>query len=477
MIWKRHFWIPALTVITLNVGLWMSFQPSAEAQKTIAPALKFGDPLPANAFVELARITNPAVVNISTTTTPRGGRIRDPFLDMLEQFYGIPMAPKLRPQQSLGTGFIIREDGLIVTNNHVIAGADVINVQIKEGDSKPLEARVIGSDDRTDIALIKIEGSGYPTLQLGSSAQTEVGEWVAAFGNPFNNGHTMTKGIISAKNRDISEINRFPLLQTDAPINPGNSGGPLMNLKGQVIGVNSAIDARAQGIGFAIPIDEVKSILPQLEKSGSIRKGYLGVGLADIDPRSAMELGLNDTEGSLIMQVNPGFPGEKAGLRPGDVVVEFSGKKIRSTKELMDAVADAEIGKKATMKVIRDGKSRTFSITPGERPGTPVARAAPKKHKGTEAPYGLGFQVADINEALRRDFHLPKDIKRPVVVSVERGSRAEQGGLMPGDVILFVNRTEVKSAADVRRLLKKGTNTFNIYRDGVTLFRMIRQSK
>jgi serine protease Do len=206
----------------------------------------------------------------------------------------------------LGTGFIIRDDGLIVTNNHVIAGADIINVQLSEGSKETYEATLVGRDERTDIALIKIKPKEkLPVAVLGSSKDLEVGEWVAAFGNPFGHGHSMTKGIVSSKGRDITEINKFPLIQTDASINPGNSGGPLVNTKGLVVGVNSAIDARAQGIGFAIPIDEVKAIIPQLESKGRIARGYLGLFLGDLDPEAAEYLGLGDQRGAVVTQMDP----------------------------------------------------------------------------------------------------------------------------------------------------------------------------
>jgi len=338
------------------------------------------------------------------------------------------------------------------------------------------DATVIGSDDRTDIALIKIEGKGFPTLQLGTSKDTEVGEWVGAFGNPYGNGHTMTKGIISAKGRDIGEINRFPLLQTDAPINPGNSGGPLVNMKGLVIGVNSAIDARAQGIGFAIPIDEVKSILPQLEKTGSIKKGYLGVGLADIDPQSAAAFGMGDLEGAVIASVEPGGPASKGGVKTYDIVTEFNGRKISNSSELRDSVADAEIGANAKMIVNREGKSRTLTIKVAERPdlNAKMKAKAPKKAGGTTAPFETGFSVSDSSAELRRDFGIEDDVRRPIIVDVVRGSRASNSGLLPGDVVLDVNRKEVTSAADVAKQLKKGSNTLRIARQGTVLFLMLK---
>jgi len=435
--------------------------------------------LPANAFIELAKVVNPAVVNISITVTPRhfrGGR--DPFFDMLEQFYGFRMQPRMRPQTALGTGFVIREDGLIITNNHVIAGAEKVQVQFEEK-GRSLEAKVIGGDERTDIALIKIEGSQkFPTLKLGNSSEVQVGEWVAAFGNPFGNGHTMTKGIISAKGRDLSEINKFPLLQTDAPINPGNSGGPLVNLKGEVIGVNSAIDARAQGIGFAIPIDGVKSLLPQLEKTGRLRKGYLGVGLADIDPQTASILGISeDIQGTIISQVEAGSPADKGGLMPYDIVIEFNGKKITSANELRDAVADAEINKPSTVKILREGKERSLKVPIAERPSDNKNIFKPRgqnKNLGTNAPLNLGFSVQDINPELRKEFQIPDDVKKPVIVGVVSGSPAARAGLLTGDVLLDINRREVKTVTDVQAGLKKGANTLRVFRSGTVLFLMLK---
>jgi len=450
------------------------------AQKTNPPNLKLGEPLPANLFVELAKALNPAVVNISTKVRIRQFRgYRDPFFDMLEQMYGI------RPQQqempnnprpySLGTGFIIREDGLIVTNNHVINGADEIDVQLSEKAEKFYRAKVIGSDERTDIALIQIEGKNFPTVSLGSSADTQVGEWVAAFGNPYGQGHTMTKGIVSAKGRDISEINRFPMIQTDAPINPGNSGGPLVNSKGQVIGVNSAIDPRAQGIGFAIPIDEVKALLPQLEKNGKIKKAFLGVQLADLDPRTASALGLKDLEGALVARVEKNSPASKAGLQTYDVINEINGKKIRNSFELTNSIADTNIGSKVTVKYIREGKPKSADVTLAERPEfkTNVLAEKNKKGKGIEAPYDLGFQVSEPTPQLKKEFELDEDINKPIVVFVDPRSMAAQAGLLPGDIILDINRKEINSAQEVAKALKKGTNTIRLVRQQSVIFIML----
>ncbi|NUN06156.1 MAG: trypsin-like peptidase domain-containing protein [Bdellovibrio sp.] len=428
--------------------------------------------MPINLFVELAKAINPAVVNISTTALPKNlPRGRDPMLDMLEQLYGFRMQQpqqQQRPQQmGLGTGFIIREDGLIVTNNHVIAGADIINVQLSENSKDIYEATLVGSDERTDIALIKITPKGkLPVAVLGSSKDLEVGEWVAAFGNPFGHGHSMTKGIVSSKGREIGEINKLPLIQTDASINPGNSGGPLVNVKGQVVGVNSAIDARAQGIGFAIPIDDVKNLIPTLESKGRIARGYIGAGLGDLDPEAAEYLGLGEVRGAVITNMDPKGPAAKAGLRIYDIVTEFNGKTIRGSMDLIDAVADSSIGKAAKAKLIRNGKKLDLNILVAERDeGRRVVRAAQKNYQGQKVPFNLGFTVADPTAELRKEWGLPEDMSQPVVTETERASAASKSGLRVGDVILDVNKAPVENSKDVLKNLKKGSNTLRIARN------------
>jgi serine protease Do len=479
-----------MTFLSLSVAAGLSFAafrniPAlAQVPQKSPPAMKLGDPMPGNLFVELGKIVNPAVVNISTLAIPKmdrggyGGQ-RDPMLEMLEQFYGAPMMPRQKqaPPQGrgkprpygLGTGFIIREDGLIVTNNHVIQGADGIQVQLTEKADKLYDAKVIGFDERTDIALIKIVPDGrLPVAALGSSKDIEVGEWVAAFGNPFGHGHSMTKGIISSKGREINEINKIPLLQTDASINPGNSGGPLVNTKGYVIGVNSAIDARAQGIGFAIPIDEVKAIIPQLEKSGRIEKGYIGAGLGDLDPNiDPAYLGLQEPEGAVITTLDGKGPAAKGGVRPYDIVVDFNGKKIRSSNDLIDAVADTKKGTTADVKVVRDRKPVNLKVTVIERPDFRTqAKFTDKQpnYTGQKAPFGLGFTVLDLNPELREQYQIPPEVKNPMIIEIERGSDASMAGLRVGDLVIDVNKKEVAKALDVSKNLKKGTNILRIAR-------------
>lgn len=463
----------ALSITLITPPIWAKGTPLP----TIPPKLKLSDPLPANLFVELARAINPAVVNISTTAMPKMRRGRDPMLDMLEQLYGLRMQQPQQqvPQQmGLGTGFIIREDGLIVTNNHVIAGADTINVQLTDKDQDVYQATIVGRDERTDIALIKITPkTKLPVAVLGSSASLEVGDWVAAFGNPFGHGHSMTKGIVSSKGRDISEINKIPLIQTDASINPGNSGGPLVNTKGEVIGVNSAIDARAQGIGFAIPIDEVKAMIPMLEEKGRIARGYIGAQLGELDPGAAAYLGLGDSSGAVITSLDPQGPGSKAGMKTYDIVTEFNGKKIRSSIDLIDAVSDSPIGQSVKAKVLRDGKSVNLNVKIAERPDD-TPKAKPVTLKGERAPHNLGFSVINPNDQLRADWGLPPDLTQPLVLETERGSLAASSGLRVGDVILDVNKKVVNNSKDVLNALKKSGNTLRVARNARILIIQLR---
>jgi serine protease Do len=469
-------WITLLCIVSLQFGGWTASAANAIDTSSL-PKVKSGDPLPANLFVELAKAVNPAVVNVFTTYLPRGrmmghGYAQDPFFEMFEQFMnpggggGGGGGP---PQQSLGSGFIIREDGLILTNNHVVDRASVIKVQISENTKESFDARIIGKDAKTDIALIKIDTKKkLPYVKLGSSADVQVGEWVAAFGNPYGYGHSMTKGIISALGRTLDDLNLFPFMQTDASINPGNSGGPLVNTQGQVIGVNTAIDARAQGIGFVIPIDNVKSILPQLEKEGGIKRGFIGIQMADIDAEAARSINIKNTEGALVVQVFADTPAEKGGMQPYDLVVGFGDTKITSTRDLNKAVDTTPVGTAVNVKVIRNGKPKSLSVKVGgnqelKEVNAGSGRNRPRREQGIEAPFDAGFVLAEYSPIIAQEFGLPKlGQVRPVVVAVRSQSEAARQGLAPGDIILDVNRMGVSHPKEVVKALKK--NTINIFR-------------
>lgn len=488
---SRYLLASVLGLSLFGAGMFLSpLHSTHEADAQSAVKMKLGDPLPANLFVELAKAVNPTVVNISTSYMPQRSRQRDyrgiprdPMAELFEEFLhrygggGVPM--QQAPQQSLGTGFIIRKDGLILTNNHVINQATTIQVQLSENDKTLYTAKVIGQDERTDTALIKIDvKKDLPVATLGSSKDLQVGEWVAAFGNPFGHGHTMTKGIVSATERRIDEINRFPFIQTDASINPGNSGGPLVNMRGEVVGMNTAIDARAQGIGFAIAIDEIKKILPALEKDGSIQRGFLGVQMAPgkLDPRARQELKLPaDVNGALVMGVLPNSPAAKAGIREYDVIVKFNDQEIGSSDELRRVVENSDVNQTYSIEYYREGKKHKTSITLAANDLDKSKRAERQKKpsipSGTEVPHGFGFKVANYSSNLAEAFGLPM-LQRPapIVIEVKPGSPAARAQLRVGDVILDVNRTTVTTDKDVAKALKpKQVNSLRVLRGNLPI--------
>ena len=459
-----------------------------------AEKLDMSEALPKNLFIELGRRVNPAVVNISTTQILHSGRgnsggfgypgmpmPNDPFRQFFEEFMGPQGGGQQAPEekvQSLGSGFIIDSAGLIITNNHVIQGASDIQVQLIEGSKKTYKAKVVGADKRTDVALIKITAEKpLPFVGLGDSDKVEVGEWVAAFGNPFGHGHSMTKGIISAKDRFIELENAsYAFLQTDASINPGNSGGPLVNSSGDVIGVNSAIDARAQGIGFAIPVNIVKKLLPQLKTKGRIIHGYLGVGINTIDDRMVKEFKLKSDQGVIVLKIEPGSPAARAGLHEYDIITAVNGKEVNDARDLTNTVAETAVGNSLTLSVIRDGKSLTIKAKVAERPDE-IAQGGPgdsddddRGPRGLNAPFNLGMSLADLTPQVARQLEMQDGPARGVViVSVKQNGLADQAGLQVGDVILDVNRHPIRTAKEANKVLKHGTNSLRILRGTATL--------
>ena len=409
-------------------------------------------------FADLAERTSPGVVNISTKKTVVGHSIEEffPFPFGGERFGPRP-EPRERMVPSLGSGFVISRDGHIVTNNHVIADVDSITVRFDDG--RELPAEVVGRDPKTDIALIKVEAEGEVfALPLGDSESVRAGEWVVAIGNPFGLEHTVTAGIVSAKHRDIDHGAYDDYIQTDAAINPGNSGGPLLNLRGEVIGINTAINPRANTIGFAVPIDMAKQILPQLKAEGHVTRGWLGVVIQQITPEIAEEFGLEDQKGALVSKVVPDGPADEAGLRQRDVIREFDGKPIEDFDDLPRVVASTPIDQKIDVVVIRDGKKKTLRPVIGALEEPELTRLAKATPSGAKA---FGMSVQDLTPEIAENLGV-EDGAGVVVSGVDPNGPARRAGVRRGDVIVEVDQQEVTdseslqeqlSAADDRALL------------------------
>jgi serine protease Do len=399
-------------------------------------------------FTELARNAADSVVNVHTSKTVT--QPQNPFPDL----FGIPNHPRPGrggPQQrrvpSMGTGFVISKDGYILTNNHVIADVDELEVRFNNGDTA--KAEVVGADPKTDLALIRVKGvDDLKPLVLGDSEEIEPGDWVIAIGNPFGLSHTVTVGIVSAKGRQIGHGPYDDFIQTDAAINPGNSGGPLLNARGEVVGINTAINPQANTIGFAVPVSLAKSILSQLRDVGHVERGWLGVGIQRIDDDLAEAFDLPNRKGALVSQVSPGSPAEDAGFERGDVIVRFDGQDVDEMRSLPTLVSVTPIGKNVEVDILRKGKAKTLKVKIGKL-DDPQQVATTNGPKGLE---GLGFEVQDPNSTLMQQFGL-KEAKGVIVTSVKSLSPAEDAGLRPGDVILEAGFKPVESATGLRSTL------------------------
>jgi serine protease Do len=376
------------------------------------------------------------------------GRGPEEFFEPFERFWG---RPRQYRQRSLGSGFIINHEGYILTNNHVIENADQITVRLEN--EQEFKARVIGRDPKTDIAVIKIDNaSNLAVVTLGDSDKLRVGDWVLAIGNPFGLDHTVTAGIVSAKGRYLGQGSYDQFIQTDAAINPGNSGGPLINTRGEVIGINTAIFSRGAGnigIGFAIPINLAKELLPELEAKGKVTRGWLGVLIQRVTPDIAESLGLSKPEGALVADVVADSPAAEAGIKVGDVIVEFDGHAIKESNELPLLVARTPVGKVVKVKVLRNNNPVVVEVKVGELKDEEPATAP----SGGEAEE-LGITVQPLTPDIAESLGLSRDLKGMVVARVEPGSPAEEAGLRRGDVILEVNREPVKDLASYRKALK-----------------------
>ncbi len=472
-----------MAVLVLPLSFFGSDGGSLLIQKAYAVSTK-SQPLGSNIFVEIAKKQNPAVVNISTKTkrrarpprpprdpkAPPGGK--DPFQDFYDKFFG---DRDKKPRAGMGSGFIIDKEGYILTNNHVIDGADEIVVLIEEGSNgeKEYDAKLIGTDSKTDIALIKLilkEGgrTSFPALTLGNSDNLEVGEWVVAIGNPFGLSHTVTVGVVSAKERNIGSGPYDEFIQTDASINPGNSGGPLMNIKGDVIGINTAIISGNTGgnvgIGFAIPINIAKGILKDLKEKGTVTRGWLGVMIQKITPDLAESFNLDRTEGALVGDVIPNSPAEKAGIKRGDVIVKFDNHEVNTMEALPKIVGSTTPGKAVKVEVIRDGKEKILDVTIAVLKDEAVKVAALNP---------VGIQVQDITPDIAQSLNLA-DVEGVLVSDVTPGEPGGEAGLKRGDIISEVNRTKVINTGDYNGIaskLKAGdTALMLVKRGGTTIY-------
>jgi len=435
-------------------------------------------PIRWNTFSQLAERLRPAVVNISTTETVRHPNVpgmrqpnpNDPFEDFFRRFFEGPGMgggpPREFQRKSLGSGFIVSREGYIVTNNHVVENADKVTVRLNN--EHEFEAEVVGRDPKTDLALVKIDAhEKLFAVPLGDSDALQVGEWVVAIGNPFGLSHTVTQGIVSAKARVIGAGPYDNFIQTDASINPGNSGGPLFNIRGEVVGINTAIISGGTGIGFAVPVNMAKEVMPQLKEHGKVTRGWIGVYIQEITADLQESLDLKDRDGALVADVVEGSPAGTAGVRRSDVIVAFNGRPITRMEELPRAVAATPVGKKVEIEVIRDGRSKTLQIEVGllmeEDEGAP----------GHTSSEDLGMVLQEITPELADSMNL-EERAGLLVSDIDQGGPAWEAGIRRGDILLEVNRKSVTNVEQFHAALesrdKERATLFLVKRSGNTLF-------
>jgi serine protease Do len=441
---------------------------------------------PGNGFTEVAKHVTPTVVNITTVMTEKvsdGVPFPDDLRDRMEEFFGKPVDPRGRgphnprehrgPQRGQGSGVIISPDGYILTNNHVITKAREVNVTLP--DKREFKGKIVGTDPKTDLAVVKINASNLPVVPWGDASHLQVGEYVLAVGNPFGLNSTVTLGIVSAVGRGHMGITQYEdFIQTDAAINPGNSGGALVNTKGELVGINTAIFSQSggyQGVGFAVSTTMAKPIYESLVKTGKVVRGYLGIGLQDLNQDLAKSFSLKDSKGALISDVKEDSPADQAGLKQGDVIVQYHGTPVEDGVALQRLVTRTPVGSKVPVKVMRDGQDHELTVRIGEQPDQ---EKVAKVDVG-ERDYALaGVSVEDLDQNTARELGLNRNAQGVVVTRVEPDSGAEKAGLIPGDVIREVNRRPVKSVKDFEKIsldMKKGNSLLIlINRRGNALF-------
>jgi len=456
----RKIWI---TLIVISLCAFPAMMKISYAAVQMVPA----------GFTEIAKLAKPGVVNIQTEKNIEGGgRVyrhffgspyggnKDSFDDFFAPFFN--QQPQNRKESSLGSGFIISEDGYIVTNNHVVKDADQVKVILH--DNKEFNATVVGTDPMTDLALIKIEAKNLMPLKFGSSSKAEVGSWVVAIGSPFGLEQTVTAGIVSAKGRIIGSGPYDDFIQTDASINPGNSGGPLLNLDGEVIGINTAIVKAGQGIGFAIPSDLATGIISQLTQQKSVSRGWMGVAIQEVTQQLAQYYELKDVKGVYVAKVFEGEPAEKAGIQIGDVIYQINDKPVNSSRDLTMTVAGISVGDTVNVKLIREGNEKTIKVKLGKRPSDDLEIMTNNEDFDI-----FGFKLKPINSDVARKLGYPENIKNLVVVDVKPGSKASASIVRQGDLLLEINRHKIETIEEYQQYLKKvkkGDTTQMLFRRG-----------
>ena len=448
---KRFLSAPHFTGLFLS-GIMLAAVQAVEA-KTALPD-----------FTELVDRFGPAVVNISTTqrkphrrSMPKGFEMPDipedsPFHDFLRRFFGEGDTEEF-DTQSLGSGFIVSDDGYVVSNYHVIREAEEIVVRLS--DRREYRAELIGADERSDIALLRIKADDLPSVRLGKSRDLRVGEWVLAIGSPFGFEHSVTAGIVSAKGRSLPSENYVPFIQTDVAINPGNSGGPLFNLEGEVVGVNSQIYSRTggfMGLSFAIPVDVVVNVVEQLKNKGRVTRGWLGVLIQDVTHELAESFGMRRPRGALVAKVLPESPAQQAGFQVGDIVLKFNGKSVGHSSDLPPIVGGTPVGREVPVEILREGGSRTLRVMIAELPDEEELELASAVRPGAASDRRLGISVRDLTAEQRKELQIEN---HGVLVREVGQGPAARAGVRPGDVILLVNNVQVKSSEHFKELAEK----------------------
>jgi serine protease Do len=449
-----------------------------------------------NSYAPIVKKVSPGVVKVFTSARVQQTGFNAPpeMDDFFRRFFGNPgdsrgdsrfrrgQNPSSAPRQhGIGSGVLVTKDGYILTNNHVVDGADEVKVALQDG--REFTAKVIGRDPKTEVAVIKIDATNLPLVPMADSDKVEVGDVVLAVGNPFGIGQTVTTGIVSATGRGgTMGLDYEDFIQTDAAINPGNSGGALVDTEGRLIGINTAILSRSggnMGIGFAIPANLVRDVMDSLIKDGHVTRGYLGVLIQDINPALAKQFKLENTGGALVGDVTPKSPAEKAGLKNGDVILEFDGKKTADSRQLKLQVARTKPGETAPIKILRDGEEQTLEVKVKELPGSDQM-AKNDASKGDDIGTLNGVTVGDIDAAARQELRLPANLKGVVVSEVEEGSAAAEAGLRPGDVITEINRKPVRTAEEAVKMTEEPedkTSLLRVWREGNSRYVVVDESK